>query len=80
MSAPQHSASADKREEFRLYLERTRVTAVLTETLTDLFEMEARPAEPLRFLQQRLAARVAAAGSGPGAAGVSRDVPEKVQS
>lgn len=43
----------DKKEEFRKYLEKTKVISVLTKSLTDLFELESRPDDAVQFLYDR---------------------------
>jgi hypothetical protein len=66
-AAPNAASGTDRRDEFRKYLERKKVTNVLTETLTDLFEMENRPEDPLSFLHKKLADKIAAEGGTPAA-------------
>jgi hypothetical protein len=51
----QASQTADKKDEFRKYLERTKVIHVLTKSLTDLFEMDDRPDDPIAYLMTKLA-------------------------
>lgn len=65
MSAPAGAATAEQRDEFRRYLERKRVTHLLTETLTDLFEMEDRPEDPLAYLHKKLGDKIAGAARPP---------------
>jgi hypothetical protein len=50
----QASQNLDKKDEFRKYLERTKVINVLTQCLTDLFEMDDRPNDPLAYLIAKL--------------------------
>ncbi|OSX69937.1 hypothetical protein BU14_0994s0005 [Porphyra umbilicalis] len=56
----------DRKDAFRRYLESHRVLDILTNSLTDLFEMDVRPEDPITFLASRLTenAKTAAATKG----------------
>lgn len=47
-------SQTDKKDEFRKYLERKKVMDVLTKALTDLFELESRPEDPLQYLHAKI--------------------------
>lgn len=47
-------SQTDKKDEFRKYLERKKVMEVLTKALTDLFELENRPDDPLQYLHAKI--------------------------
>jgi hypothetical protein len=77
----QAATHVDKRDEFRKYLEKTRVVHHLTQSLTDLFEMDSRPENPLVYIHARLGDVIAAdpalvAASAPGAAAASPSAAE----
>lgn len=59
------SSHTDKKEEFRKYLEKHSVLSVLTTVLTDLFEMDTKPSDPLAYLHERFGERVAAKNPAP---------------
>lgn len=48
------SSQSDKKEEFRKYLEKGNVLGLLTNILTDLFEMDNKPESPCQYLYQRV--------------------------
>ena len=52
------SSQTDKKDEFRKWLEKKKVIDVLTKALTDLFESEARPDDPLLYLHTKIGEHV----------------------
>ncbi|CAN8077334.1 unnamed protein product [Agarophyton chilense] len=48
------ASQTDRKEEFRKYLDKGNVLSILTNVLTDLFEMEPKPEDPAQYLHQRI--------------------------
>eukprot|EP00177_Eucheuma_denticulatum_P008062 GFKZ01014683.1.p1 GENE.GFKZ01014683.1~~GFKZ01014683.1.p1 ORF type:complete len:207 (-),score=19.06 GFKZ01014683.1:595-1215(-) len=67
------ASQTDKKEEFRKYLEKGKVLHVLTTVLTDLFEMDSKPDDPLSYLPHRFGESLSKQPSPPN--GPQKDLP-----